>query len=179
MCWHKELRMKIGYKLMGNLIANLTSGPFYQFLKDNVPLEFLGRNVSDLGCGDGFSSLKIKEILRAKSIKGFEINDDLIKRARKRGLTVEKLNLEKEMPKGEMATIWGVLHHLKDKENFLKKIQSNFKYAVFNEPIKNIWSFLDGGEPLTEKEWRNIFSKILGDCKFLRFKDNLFIFWHA
>ena len=177
MSWQKEIRMKFGYRLIGNFVASLLSKPYFEFLMDKVPVEFLGRGVHDLGCGDGFSTRKIAELFKAKSIKGYEINDYLIEKARKRGLTVERMNLEEQIPEGEMATVWGVVHHLKNKETFLKRIRSNFKYAVFNEPIKSVWAFLDGGEPLTEEEWRKLFSKTLGDCTILRFKDQLFIFW--
>ena len=177
MSWQKEIRMRFGYRLVGNFVANLHSRPYFDFLKGRVPPEFLGREVSDLGCGDGFATRKIVELFKAKSIKGYELNDDLIKRARKRGLVVEKIDLEKEIPAGELAVVWGVLHHLKDKENFLKRIRSNFNYAVFNEPIKAVWAFLDGGQPLAEEEWRKLFSEILGNCDILRFKDQLFVFW--
>jgi len=142
-----------------------------------MPPEFQGKRISDLGCGDGFSTKRIEEIFKAKTIKGYEVNDYLIEKARKKGLVVEKLNLEEKVPRGEMATVWGVVHHLGNKENFLRKIKSNFKYAVFNEPIKNIWAFFDGGEPLSLIEWKDLFNKTLGSCKFLRFKDSLFIFW--
>lgn len=163
--------------MIGNLIANLLGKPHFDFLKDKIPSEFLGREISDLGCGDGFATQRIKEIFKARSIKGYETNDYLIEKARKRGMIVKRVDLEEHVPKGEMAAIWGVLHHLKDKEKFLGRVGSNFKCAVFNEPVKNVWSFLDGGEPLTEKEWRGLFSKTLGSYTSLRFKDNLFVFW--
>lgn len=169
--------MKIGYLLIGNSVANLLSKPYFGFLKDRVPPEFLGKEISDLGCGDGFSTRRIGEVFRAKSIKGYEINDHLVEKARKRGLAVEKMDLEKQIPKSEMATVWGIVHHLKDKEAFLKRICSNFDYAVFNEPIKDRWAFLDGGEPLVEEEWGNLFRKVLGGCRTLRFKNQLFVFW--
>lgn len=177
MSWQKEIRMKIGYRLIGNSAANLLSRPCFDFLKDKISPEFLGREISDLGCGDGFSTQKIEKLFKAKSIKGYELNDYLVKKAQKRGLVVEKMDLEKQIPKGEMAAVWGVVHHLKDKEKFLRRIYSNFEYAVFNEPTKNIWSFLDGGEPLTDEGWGRLFSKTLGGCNILSFKDQLFVFW--
>ena len=177
MDWQKEIRMKIGYWLIGNSVANLLSKPYFDFLKGKIPSEFLDREISDLGCGDGFSTRKIEKLFKAKSIKGYELNDHLIKKARKRGLVVEELDLEKQFPNGEMATVWGVVHHLKDKEDFLKRVRCNFDYAVFNEPIKGRWAFLDGGEPLKEREWKRLFSEFLGDYTTLKFKDQLFVFW--
>jgi len=175
--WQKEIRMKIGYPLLGNLIANLHSKKYFDFIADKIPPEFLNREISDLGCGDGFATRKIKSLFKAKSIKGYEVSKYLANKAKKRGLEIELLDLGKEIPKGEMAVVWGVIHHLNNQEEALSKIRSNFNYAVFNEPIKSFWAFLDGGEPLTEPEWKNLFNKTLGDCMFLKFKDNLFVFW--
>ena len=175
--WQKEIRMKIGYPLLGNLVANLHSKKYFDFIADKIPPEFLNRGISDLGCGDGFATEKIKLLFKARSIKGYEINKYLADKARKRGLKVEYLNLEKEVPKGEMAVVWGVIHHLTNQEEIVRKIRSNFRFAVFNEPIKSLWAFLDGGEPLTDSAWKSLFSKTLSDCKFLKFNDNLFVFW--
>ncbi len=177
MSWQKEIRMKIGYWLVGNFFHNIFRRPYSEFLKKTLSPEFLGHEICDLGCGDGSATIKLKDLFQAKSIKGYEINDSLIRRTRKRGIVVEKSDLEKEVPCGEMATVWAVIHHFKDKEGFLKKVRSNFLYAIFIEPVKCWWAFLDGGEPLSEKKWRELFDKILGDCIFLRFRDNLFVFW--
>ena len=151
--------------------------PQFNFIKDKIPHAFFNRKISDLGCGDGCSSQRIKEAFKAKSIVGFEINDYLIKRAKKRGLKVEKKDLEQYVPSGEMATVWGVVHHLKEKKGFLQKIRHNFQYAVFNEPIKTFWAFLDGGLPMEEEKIRNLFTDALGNYQTMRFKNNIFIFW--
>jgi len=171
--------MKFGYRFFGNSIANFLSKPYFDFLKDKVSHDFLGREIYDLGCGDGFATTRIKELFKAKTIVGYEINDDLIKRARKRGIEVKKMDLGEDFPTGEMVTVWGVLHHLGNKDVFLNKVTRYFQYAVFCEPVKNLWSFLDGGEPLPEEEWKNLFRRHLTNCQFLRFKDSLFIFWRG
>lgn len=176
--WQKEIRMKIGYPLLGNLIANLQSKKYFDFIADKIPPEFLNREVSDLGCGDGFATQKIKNLFKVRSIEGYEINKYLIKKARTKGLSIERMDLEKTVPKGEMAVVWGVIHHLKSQKEVLRKIRSNFNYAVFSEPIKSFWAFLDGGEPLSVPEWKNLFNQTLGNCKFFEFKDNLFVFWN-
>ena len=175
--WQKEIRMKIAYKVIGNFFPHVLSKPYFDYLRDKIPGEFFGKNISDIGCGDGFSTQKIKDLFKAKSIKGYEVNDFLIAKAKKRGLTVEKLNLEKDVPRGDMAVVWGVLHHLKNKEEVVEKIKSNFNLAVFNEPVKSFWAFLDGGEPLTLDQWKKIFNKNLGIYRSFRFRDNYFVFW--
>lgn len=177
MSWQKEIRMKIGYRLIGNLVSNLVNRSRFGFLENKIPKEFYGREISDLGCGDGFITLKIKKLFKAKSIVGYELNDFLIKRAQKRGLLIYKLNLEESLPSGEMVSGCGVLHHLRDKEKVIREINSKFKLAFFVEPIKTFWAFLDGGEPLLEEEWKKLFAKNLGRCQLLRYKDELFIFW--
>lgn len=177
MSWQKDIRMKIGYRLIGNSVASLTSAGHFKYIENKIPQEFLGRNISDLGCGDGHATRKIMRLFKTKKIKGYEVNRYLVAKARKRGLAVEQTDLGKEVPKGEMATVWGVVHHLQNQEAFLKKIRANFRFAVFNEPVKGFWAFLDGGEPKKEKEWRMLFEKVLGKCEYLRFKDSLFVFW--
>ena len=177
MSWQKEIRSKIGYWLVGNFFQNIFRPPYFEFLKKSLPSDFLNREICDLGCGDGSATIKLKDLFRAKNIKGYEINDSLIKKARKRGIAVEKIDLEKEVPYGEMATIWAVIHHLKNKEGFLNRVRANFNYAVIVEPIKCWWAFLDGGEPLLEKEWEELFDKTLGGCVSLKFRDNIYIFW--
>ncbi|MBL7150359.1 hypothetical protein ISS86_00330, partial [Candidatus Microgenomates bacterium] len=98
-------------------------------------------------------------------------------RARRKGLHIEKTNLENQVPKGELAVVWGVTHHLTNQKAFLEKVRSHFKYIIIREPIKNIWSFLDGGEPLTEKEWTDLFNETLGHYTLLKSKGCLFVFW--
>lgn len=175
--WQKQIRLTIGYRFLGNLAANLHSQPYFDYLKDKIPQEFLGKDISDLGCGDGYATKKIEVLFSPRSIKGYEINKYLVRRAQNKGIQAEQWDLEKDVPQGEMAIIWGVLHHLGNKEAVLKKINSNFNYTVFMEPIKSYWSFLDGGYPLPEIELKNLFGKILGGAKFLVFKDSLFVFW--
>lgn len=178
MSWQKNIRMKLGYRFLGNFVANLLNRPYINYLRTRIPGKFFHKAICDLGCGDGFVTSRVKEIFLAKKIKGYELNDYLIKRARKRGLDIKKTNLEKEIPRGEMAVVWGVVHHLKNKRDFLEKVRNNFDYAFLAEPIKNFWSFLDGGEPLSEEDWKKLFSEALDRCQFIKFKDDLFVFWN-
>ena len=122
-------------------------------------------------------TIKLRDLFQAKGIKGYEINDSLIRKAKQRGLLVEKINLEKDVPTGEMAIIYGVLYHIHDQETFLNRIQNNFHFAVFVEPIRSCWALLDGGEPLSERDWQKLFNKVLEGCQFLRFQDHLYVFW--
>lgn len=175
--WQKSVRTKIGYRVFGNCYFPWIHGQYLRFLKRNAPEEFLDREIDDLGCGDGSFTLRITKILEPTRIKGYEVNESLITKARRRDLNVIKVDLETKVPKGEMALIWGVAHHLRDPEKFIRKVCNNYKYAIFREPVKNFWSFLDTGDPLPEKEWRKIFDSVSGNYQFLRDKDSIFVFW--
>ncbi len=177
MSLQKRIRVKLGYKLFGNSFATIINKPRFNFIKDKIPEDFKGRSICDLGCGDGSSTLRIKDFFEATEIVGYDIEKSLVNRAIKKGMEAEVMDLQKNIPKGEMATIWGVLHHIKNKGDVLRKVAGNFDYVVIREPIKSWWAFLDGGEPLELEEWIKLFDKVLGKYKMYRFKDDLYVFW--
>lgn len=116
------------------------------------------------------ATMKIKGIFKAKDIVGYDINCSSPRRAKKRGLKTYTIDLEKNVPKGEMATISGVLHHIKNKEDVLRKVTTNFDYGVIREPIKSWWTFLDGGEPLSKEERIKLFDKVLENYTIFNFR---------
>ena len=166
------------YTTLGCSINKLFCDKFFDFIEDKIPREFLYRNISDLGCGDGYGTEMIKEIFKARSITGYEIVETQVKRAKRRGLKVKVIDLNKDVPKGEMVTAWFMLHHLKDKESTLKKIKNNFDYLVIVESVKSFIHNFDGGKPLPKEEWINLFDRVLGRYRMFQYKDgSLFIFW--
>ena len=106
-------------------------------LKEKVPQHFLQRELDDLGCGDGRITLILKEIFQPRTLRAFDVNTSLVKRARNRGIPAEVCDLENNLPGGELAVLWGVLHHLCDAENCIQKINSNYHMAFIREPIKD------------------------------------------
>lgn len=167
----------ISYRFFG-CCYNIFQEPLFDFVESKIPKSFLDKNISDLGCGDGGNTLKIKRMFKAKKIVGYDHNDFLLKRAKKKGLKVKKLDLNKKVPKGEMATFTFALHHLKDKEKALKKVIKNFDYLFLCEPIQDLYHLLfDAGEPLKKREWTDLFDKILKKYTLYRFKNNLIVFY--
>lgn len=167
----------IGYRFFG-CFYNTLNKPLFDFIESEVPKDFLNRNISDLGCGDGSNTLKIRRIFKAKEVIGYDHNDYLLRKAHKKGLKVEKIDLDKEMPRGEMAVFTFSLHHLKDKEKALRNVIANFDYLFLCEPIKDLYhALLDAGKPLRREEWIEIFDKILKSYRLYQFKNNLVVFY--
>ncbi|MBU2592371.1 class I SAM-dependent methyltransferase, partial [Patescibacteria group bacterium] len=117
----------VGYRFGGCCYNYFSSHKqLFDFIEAKIPDDFLGREISDLGCGDGQNTFKIKKIFKPKKITGYERNDFLIRRAEQRGLKVKKVDLNKKVPSGEMVVSTFALHHLHDKEETLRQIVKNF-----------------------------------------------------
>src|SRR4030067_756035 len=127
---------KLAYFCFGN---NVIIGPHIKkqlkFLKEIVPPIFQHREMDDLGCGDGKITLLLREIFLPTRVRGFDIDHGLIRRARDRGVEAEFRNLDESMPSGELAILWGVLHHLQDRELCLKRVKQNYPLVFIREPV--------------------------------------------
>lgn len=104
-------------------------------LKEHIPFSFKSRDVVDIGCGDGKTSLKLKEILQPSSFIGVDISPALVNSARERGVQAKVVDIEKQEIAGDLGILWGVLHHLKSPGNTLKKINNSFKSLILRESI--------------------------------------------
>lgn len=160
---------------------NIIIGPHIKsqlnFLSRVVPEEFKEKEMHDLGCGDGKVTTLLKEIFKAKKCFGYDIHPFLVKLARKRKVKAKVLDLEKEVPRGQLAVIWGVLHHLKNPRKILRAIRNNFKFVFIREPLKKGISILELGKPFKEKEIRSNLNEIFGDHKEYIYKNAIFVFW--
>lgn len=127
----------LAYSFFGN---NLVIGPHFRkqlaFLKEIVPGHLHHREIDDLGCGDGKVTVLLKEICQPVRLRGFDINPHLIRRARSRGIDAIISDLDKDMPGGELAVMWGVLHHLQDVEVCLRRLKENYPLIFIREPVK-------------------------------------------
>lgn len=169
----------VGYRFGGCAYAK-THDRIFKAIKSLIPREFFGRRISDLGCGDGSNTLRIKKVFKPRNIVGCERNLYLIKRAREKGLKVEKLDLNESIPKGEMATFSFSLHHIRDKVSLLKKIKQTFQYIFLIEPMKDLYhTLLDAGYPLSEKDWIKVFDEALGEYKLHKQGNNLIVFYSS
>ena len=149
-------------------------------LETRVPPEFQQRKLDDLGCGDGKITLLLKEIFQPQTLRGFDVNPALVKRARNKGIEAEVKDLDIEIPQGELAVMWGVMHHLKDREQCLRQIRENYPLAFIREPIKNkALVGLEMGKPLVREEIETLLNKYLPCSRVFYYGYCIFIFYSA
>lgn len=169
----------VGYRFCGCAYAKYHERIF-ESIRELIPEEFLYKDISDLGCGDGTNSLRIKDIFQAKSVIGYERNPYLAQRARAKGLIIKPIDLNREIPSGEMATFSFALHHIRDKDKVtvLKKAADNYVYVFLIEPLRDLYHLLfDAGYPLKKKEWIKVFDEALGNYKLYHQGNNLIVFF--
>ena len=83
------------------------------------------------------------------------------------------------MPRGELAVMWGVLHHLKDRETCLKRISENYPMIFIREPIKTIsLKVFEMGDPIEKEQIDALVSKYLPGAQVLYYSFCVFIFYH-
>lgn len=183
-CYYLVMHMKdwvsdnIIYRFCGCSYAN-TQEELFDTLEDLIPKEFLNRDISDLGCGDGTNSLRIKKIFKAKSIKGYERNPHLVSMAKENDLDVVTCDLTKEVPNGDLAIFSLSLHHIpnSEKAKILKQVAQNFNYVFLLEPVLDLWHFLfDFGYALSHKDWIKLFDESFSEYELLEHQKFLVVF---
>jgi len=167
------------YSLFGtNFVIGSHVKDQIRVLEDNLPLEFQQRDLDDLGCGDGKITLRLKKIFQPRNLRGFDVNPNLVKRARKFGIEAQVSDLDSGMPSGELAVMWGVLHHLKDREACIKRIKENYRMAFIREPVKSDlrvdWEM---GQPLIREEIESLVNRHLSHARFFYYVNSIFIFY--
>jgi hypothetical protein len=121
--------------------------------------------------------LILRDIFLAKKLRGFDINPILVKRARRKGIEAEVRDLSMEVPRGELAVMWGVLHHIQDRETCLKRISENYAMAFIREPVKNnIRVDLEMGKPLAKEEIEVLVEKYFSQARVFYYGNSVFIF---
>lgn len=179
---------KLLYSFFGN---NVIIGPGMrkqiEYLQKIVPEEFKGKETLDLGCGDGKITTLLKEIFLPRDLFGFDINLRLVKKAQKRGIKAEILDLEKEVPRGEMAILWGVLHHIQDSKRVILEVKKNFQLLFLREPLKGSMqfgglqfpNFFELGKPFSKEEIKKILDATLNTYQSFENHGAIFVFWRA
>jgi len=147
------------------------------FLRKVLPQEFKKKEMHDLGCGDGKVTLLLREIFEAEHCLGYDINERLIRLAQKKGIQAETLNIEEKIPQGELAVIWGVLHHLHTPFKVLKKIKNNYEYIFIREPLKKGCTLFELGNPFKEEIIKTQLKQCFEGCKSYIYKNAIFAFW--
>lgn len=167
----------IGYRFFG-CCYNAMTQPLFDYLATVAPKQFFGRNISDLGCGDGMNTLRIRKIFRPREIVGYERNSYLIERAKAKGITVHQCDLNTALPKGEMGVFMLSLHHLTDKKKALQQAMQRFRFLVVCEPIQDVYHFLfDAGHPLSRAGWIQLFDQTLKHYQCFEFRNTVIAYW--
>jgi len=167
------------HALFGN---NVVIGPHVlrqlDCLREVAPPNFRGRRVDDLGCGDGKLTVFLREILQPVRLRGFDVNPALVRRARSRGIEARVVDLEDRVPVGEVAVLWGVLHHLSDPALCLARVRANYDCAFIREPIRGTSpACLELGSPLWRHELGDLFRRSLPGSDLIHYDDCAFAFW--
>jgi hypothetical protein len=164
---------RLAYLLFGNnLVVGLHIRKQLEFLREHIPPSFQHRKMDDLGCGDGKVTVRLKEIFLPESLRCFDVNPGLVRRSRMKGFCAEAMDLNEDFPSGELAVMWGSLHHLQDMAGCLDKIRRNYKMAFIREPLKEGGvSWLELGHPASKEEMEKMVAEHLPGARIL-FQDN-------
>jgi len=88
--------------------------------------------------------------------------------------------LDEDVPTGELAVMWGVLHHLKDREGCLKRIKKNYSLIFVREPLRNsIIKGLELGHPIMREEIERLVEKHLPDAQVFYHGNSIFTFYES
>ena len=169
----------VAYCLFGN---NVIIGPHIRrqidFLKGVVPAVFRHRQMDDLGCGDGKVTLLLKDIFLPSRLRGFDVDAGLVRRARRRGVEAGVGNLEGDIPTGELAVLWGVLHHLQDCGVCLKKLRDSYPLIFIREPLRSSYfRWLELGHTLRKAEIEALVNEYLPGSQVYYCGNSIMVFY--
>lgn len=169
----------IAYAFFGNnLIVGSHIRKQLAFLKEIVPVELQYREMDDLGCGDGKVTVLLEEVFRPSRLRGFDINPGLVRRARSRGIDADVADMDVGMPGGELAVVWGVLHHLQNFEICLRRLKENYPLVFIREPVRTgFFTGLELGHPLRLKEITCLINLHLPGSEIHYCNDSIMVFY--
>ena len=129
----------------------------------------------DVGCGDGRLAKELGRVCGAEEIFGVDVSEEGIRRARQRGLTAERIDLDEEPLPFETEAFDSVhsgevVHYLRDTDNFFREVRRCLKPGgvfVFTSPnlasIYNRIALLFGRLPYPMRATHDLLS---GDDEF-------------
>ena len=147
--WDKRAQNTKEYK--GESLYTITDIPFYMYrrkrlLTEMKDIDFRGKRVLDIGCGDGYYSVYFKQKFRNAYICGIDISEEMVHLARQRAragsvdvkfsLTDGK-NLAFKSRIFDLVYIFAVLQHIDDSKfsEYVKEvariIKQNGKLIIF------------------------------------------------
>ena len=171
---------KLAYLFFGNnLVVGRHIKSQLQFLHENIPPNFKHRRMDDLGCGDGKVTVYLKEIFQPEELRCFDINPGLVKRSNQKGFCAEVMDLNQDFPSGELAVMWGSLHHLEDMAGCLDNIRRNYEMAFIREPLNESGNpgFLELGHPVSQQDMADMVDKHLPGARVISDNNAAFIFY--
>lgn len=142
------------------------------YLHKNLLDTYKNRDIVDIGCGNGKISLKLIPILKSKSFLGIDISRSLIKSAKRRGINANLLNIEDQEISGDLGIMWGVLHHLNNPIETLKKLKKNFNSLIIRESINEKRLFELGHKLNRDKLMKMLEESDIDIVKIIEIKDN-------
>ncbi len=176
-----RIREWIGERLVYRFLGNFYSAGhdhIFAHISSIAPSNFQDRSIHDLGCGDGQNTQRVEQVFRARSVTACDHNRYLLERAERRGLRIQEVDLNLEMPRGEMATFIFSLHHLRNKEDVLRRVKESFELLFLCEPMNDLYHrLLDGGRVLSRDAWTELFDATLGQYRLYQYRNNLLIFF--
>jgi hypothetical protein len=169
----------LAYRLFGN---NVIIGSHIRrqidFLSEVIPEPFKHRQMDDLGCGDGKVTVLLKDVFLPTRLRGFDVHEGLVRRANRRGINAEVKNLDDDMPSGELAVLWGVMHHLKDCARCLDSVRENYPLIFIREPVRSgYFRLLELGQTLRQQEIEALVSEHLPGAQVHYCGNNVLIFY--
>jgi SAM-dependent methyltransferase len=128
-----------------------------KLLQKTVPKEYMHRQISDIGCGDGRTSEKLKNILKPRSYTGYDLSKELVASAKRRGINASIADVENIGLSGDLAILWGSLHHLNEPEKALSGIYKRFNSIIIRESV-DTHRLLEVGHRLSKEDLKKIIS---------------------
>ena len=104
-------------------------------------MSFRGKDVIDIGCGDGTYTIDIMRLGKPRSILGFDPSSEAIKVARRKTRGLKKIKFAtaniytySTTKKFDIAVVRGVLHHLYQPEKEIRQIRKLARKVIIAEP---------------------------------------------
>lgn len=124
----------------------------------------MGREVTDLGCGDGKITKALEKILKPAGLSSVDLSSQLVESAKSRGIDAHIGNLELEDISGDLGILWGVVHHLIDPVPVLKRLIMKFNMLIIRENINPLRIF-ESGYRFNKREFMRVLEEAGLDLK--------------